>query len=333
MTPPVVVAITGYGVAGQLHAQLAASRPDLTIAAIVDPDPARRRQARHDHPTAIALPHLSAVRSPVDLVVIASPPNSHDDDTRAAIVDHNAHVLCEKPAVLDIDSGRLTHQLAHAQGLLLTPVHNYLHSPTIRRIHHLIDTNTLGTLTRITIDITRTQPSTAHSPWRSTPAHGAGILNDHGPHALYLTHHLTGHPTNTVSCTTSGPPQAEHSAALQLTLTDTGTTANITMTWNGQQRRTRLHIHGTRATLALDAGHLTIRTGNIERHEPADNLADPGHTHTTWTHALHTDTIARINHTPTHADTWHDALIVAETLNAARLSAKHNGRTIPLTNN
>lgn len=326
MSTPIKVMIAGYGTAGELHARLLAARPDIQITGIADPTPTRRATAAQHYPEAALANRLDQLDAPVDLVAIASPPAFHEADTLTALTRHHAHVLCEKPAVLDPETGRRLATLATSSRLLLYPVHNYLHAPAFRHMRALISEGTIGRTTHLEIDITRSGAATGnnawHPDWRTDAALGGGILGDHGTHAIYLTRHLAHADIIAVSSTTeTGEHGAEHAATLSLLLTG-GTTATIALTWLGTTRSNRYIVHGTAGSLLLHDGTLKLTTRHKTQAWPTDDPANGGHTHTGWTQRLHTHLLDQVNRGNRALTPWQTAIHVADVIEAARASAQ-----------
>lgn len=322
MRTPINVVIAGYGNAGELHARLLAARPDIRITGIADPTPARRATAADYHPKATLAAQLGQLDAPADLVVIASPPAFHEADTRTALTRHHAHVLCEKPAVLNPETGRRLEILATSSGLLLYPVHNYLHAPAFRHMRALISEGAIGRTTHLATEITRSSAATGNNAWnpdwRTDANLGGGILGDHGTHSIYLTRHLADADVIAVSGTTeTGKHGAEHAATLDLLLAS-GTTATIALTWRGTTRSNRYMIHGTSGSLLLHDGTLTLTAKHGTRAWPTDDPANGGHTHTGWTQRLHTDLLDQIERQDPALTAWHTAIHVADVIEAAR---------------
>ena len=326
MASLVNVAVSGYGNAGQLHARLLAGRPGVHIVGIADPTTARRQAAAQDHPGATLANRLDQLDIPVDIVVTASPPAFHEADTRIALTRHRAHVLCEKPAVLNPAVGQQLAALAADSGLLLYPVHNYLYAQAFQNMRSLVSAGAIGRVSKLQIDIARIGAATGnlhwHPDWRHDPAAGGGILGDHGAHAIYLAESLVGSSAIAVSCTTTlGKRGAESSAALDL-MFEGGATATITLTWEAAVRSNRYEVQGTSGNVALHAGALTLaRSGSIQTW-PTDDPARGGHASTYWTRALHADLLNRISRSDLGAHLWQTAVHVADVIEAARDSAK-----------
>ena len=328
------VAIAGYGTAGELHARLLAARPQVRVVAVADLTSARRASAAAAYPDAVVAAQLDNLDMEIDLVVVATPPISHESDTYVALTQHRAHVLCEKPAVLNPERGRSLAAQAAAANLLLHPVHNYLHASAFRRMKRLIERGAIGRIESITIDITRTAAATGNAAWtpawRTDPALGGGILRDHGPHAIYLACHLADGLASRVSCTTeTGDQGADQAAAIQLNLAD-GTSARINLTWAGKHRSNRYDVGGTGGTLSLHDGRLQLNTPQQERRWDVEDPASGGHAHADWTDALHGGLLTQIHALIPPSDPWNQAIHVADVIHAASISAENGGQTVTL---
>lgn len=320
---PLNAVISGYGVAGELHACLLAARADIRIVGIADPAPQRRALAQHQHPDAMTAPQLSDLDMQTDIIVIATPPHCHEAETRTALVRHHAHVLCEKPAVLDPAQGMRLARIAAEQQLAIWPVHNYLYAPAIRQARHLLRSSAIGRITHASVDIGRTAPSIGHTPWRTNAAEGGGILNDHGPHILYLLSYLLGQNADEVSCTSDCSDHGVEKA-VRIELRYPSATAAVRLSWKSTLRQSRYQFHGTGGELILEHGALTVATPDKIHTLPADDMAAAGHTHTAWTQALHADFIAQSADYPS-SHHWHQATQLAAQLQAARISAAADG--------
>lgn len=328
------VAIAGYGTAGELHARLLAARPHIRVVGVADVTPARRTSAAAAYPDAAVAAKLDSLDVSIDLVVVATPPVSHESDTLVALTQHHGHVLCEKPAVLNPVRGRSLAVHAADASLLLHPVHNYVYASGFRRMKELAELGAIGRVENITIEITRTAAAIGNAAWmpswRTDPAFGGGILRDHGPHAIYLACHLAGGLASQVSCTTvQGIQGVDQAATIQLNIAD-GVSARINLTWAGSHRSNRYEVYGTEGSLILHGGRLRLRSPDQTREWPAEDPASGGHAHADWLDALHSDLLAQIEKPGPSPDPWRAAIHVAEVLHAANLSSGSGGGAVRL---
>ena len=102
---PIRVGLIGYGYAGRtFHAPLIGSAPGLALRRIASRDPARVAADLPDV-TVVADPVAVATADAVDLVVIATPNDTHAPLAQAALAA-GKHVVIDKPLTLDLAEAR-----------------------------------------------------------------------------------------------------------------------------------------------------------------------------------------------------------------------------------
>ncbi|WP_433531336.1 Gfo/Idh/MocA family protein [Micromonospora sp. CA-263727] len=254
------IAVIGYGRVGTAHTAHHATLPSVRITAIVDTSAARRRAAAARHPEAQHVAYLGQVTTPIDLVLICTPPTSHEPLIDAAL-RRGAHVFCEKPVFLNPDHGRRLVALAAARQRIIYPGHNYLFSPMLKQLRTYATSGAIGPVRHIIIQIDRTGPARGaddwHPTWRTDITHSAGgILTDHGPHCIYLTEWLSGQRIISASATTDTEPgDVDHHAELNLSLT-AGVTATATLSWQANARRSTYLLVGSTGQARMENNRL-----------------------------------------------------------------------------
>lgn len=193
MPPPALrVGLIGYGYASQtFHAPLIAGVPGLQLAAVSSRDAAR---VRADWPAVEVLPdaHALIARADLDLVVIASPNDSHHPLARAALAA-GRHVVVDKPFTLTLAQARELGALAHARGRLLSVFHNRRWDSDFLTLRALIERGDLGRVVHLESAFDRYRPA-VRARWRESAAPGAGLWFDLGPHLLDQALQLFGWP-------------------------------------------------------------------------------------------------------------------------------------------
>jgi predicted dehydrogenase len=116
------VALLGYAPSvGPYHAQGSAGTSGLELRAACDLNPDRLQQARKEFPDIQAYPSAETLAGDhdIDLVIIATPPNTH---ARLAIQMMKAgkHVVCEKPLALNRRESEAMAETAQAQEVHLS---------------------------------------------------------------------------------------------------------------------------------------------------------------------------------------------------------------------
>jgi len=115
------IAIFGLGgVAEQIHLPAVASLSEIKLVAACDPAAARREEMgrRFGIPALYAAPEVLLSQERPDLVIVATPPDSHRDLCLLALA-HGAHVLCEKPFVRSVSEADEVIAEAERRGLMV----------------------------------------------------------------------------------------------------------------------------------------------------------------------------------------------------------------------
>lgn len=133
------ILLAGTGLIGARHLAHIDAHPDLTLAGIVDPDPARRV-----HPTAPGFASFGDVDVPVDGVLIATPTGSHAPLTIEA-TKRGWHVLVEKPVADTLESADAMIAAAQAAGVAILVGHHRRHHPRVAKLHDVVTSGKIGT--------------------------------------------------------------------------------------------------------------------------------------------------------------------------------------------
>lgn len=186
------VALIGYGYAGQtFHAPLIASTPGLKLAAIVSSNAEKVRGHWPDVPV-LSTPDM-AINSPdIDLIVIATPNDTHADLAGRALAA-GKHVVVDKPFTVELaDAKRLAEQ-AKQCGRILSIFHNRRWDGDFLTLRRLINAGELGRISQFESHFDRFRP-VVRDRWRERPGAGAGLWYDLGPHVIDQALCLFGPP-------------------------------------------------------------------------------------------------------------------------------------------
>ena len=231
---PLKVGLVGYGYAGKtFHAPLIAAVPALELAAVASSDAAK---VHADWPgvTVHATPAELVARDDIDLVVIATPNDTHFPLARDALLA-GRHVVVDKPFTVKLDDARELVVLARERGRLLSVFHNRRWDGDFLTLKRLVDDGALGRVVEMSSRHDRWRPE-VRQRWRESAGPGAGLWFDLGPHLVDQALQLFGHPRG---------------ITLQRDLTREDALADD---WfHAHLRYDRLHVHLHASMLAADS--------------------------------------------------------------------------------
>ena len=189
---PVGVGLIGYGFAGKtFHAPLIRAVDGLALRAIASSDAAK---VKKDFPgmTVFANPADMIAADGIELIVIATPNDSHAPLARAAL-SAGRHVVIDKPFTLDMAEARELIALAERQSRLLSVFHNRRWDSDFLAAKFGVESGVLGTVTHFESHIDRFRPE-VRDRWRERAEPGAGVWYDLAPHLIDQTLQLFGLP-------------------------------------------------------------------------------------------------------------------------------------------
>lgn len=145
---PVRVAILGYGPLGSvgyLHALAVQEVPGLDLRAFCDYSPDRLLKCREEFPGCRGYENSrDLARDPeVDLVIIATPPNSHAE-LAIQFLREGKHVVCEKPMCLTRREAEAMIQAAEETGRVLSSYQNRRWDPDYLAIRQALQEGAIG---------------------------------------------------------------------------------------------------------------------------------------------------------------------------------------------
>ena len=187
------VGIIGYGFASAtFHAPLIAATTGLALACVASSNAQRVWQTLPGMQVA-ASPDLLLADADIDLVVIATPNDTHFPLARAAL-QAGKHVVIDKPFTLDVAQAKHLIALARQQGRQLSVFHNRRWDGDFLSIRRLIDSGQLGPLRHFESHFDRYRPD-VQNRWRESAAHGGGLWYDLGIHLADQALQLFGKPS------------------------------------------------------------------------------------------------------------------------------------------
>jgi predicted dehydrogenase len=186
------VGLIGYGFAGKtFHAPLIRAVDGLELKAVTSSDAAK---VKKDFPgmTVFADAAEMFAQDEIDLVVIATPNDSHAPLTRAAF-GAGKHVVIDKPFALDMAEARDLVARAERRSLLLSVFHNRRWDSDFLAAKFGVESGVLGQVTHFESHIDRFRPE-VRDRWRERRGLGAGLWYDLAPHLIDQSLQLFGLP-------------------------------------------------------------------------------------------------------------------------------------------
>jgi len=244
--------LIGYGYAGKtFHAPLIAAVPALELAAVASSDAAKVHADWPGVPV-FASPAELIARADIDLVVIATPNDTHHSLARDAL-RAGRHVVVDKPFTVALADARELVALARERGKLLSVFHNRRWDGDLLTLKRLLGEGVLGRVVEMDSRIDRWRPE-VRQRWRESTGPGAGLWFDLGPHLVDQALQLFGPP---------------HAIALERALVREGALADD---WfHASLRYDRLHVHLRASMLAAaSAPRFTLHgtRGSFVKHGP-----------------------------------------------------------------
>ena len=183
-SPELGVGLLGYAPSvGRLHGLGVENTSGLKLRAVCDLAPDRVDQARHDFPGVNRLPDAEALAAAadVDLVIVATPPNTHAE-LSLALIEAGKHVICEKPLALNRRETDALEVMADQRQVHLSCHQNRRWDPDYLTIRDSLNSGMIGELFYL-----ETFVGGYHHPcgyWHSHAAVSGGTSYDWGAHYL-----------------------------------------------------------------------------------------------------------------------------------------------------
>lgn len=185
------VGVVGYGFAGRtFHAPVLAGVPGLALAAVASSDAAKVHADWPGLPVE-AEPLALLARADVDLVVIATPNDSHHRLARAAMLA-GKHVVVDKPFTQTLAEAQDLADVARTTGRVLSVFQNRRFDGDFLTLQGLLEAGRLGPLVYLESHFDRYRPQVLPR-WRDRPGAG-GIWPDLGSHLADQALQLLGLP-------------------------------------------------------------------------------------------------------------------------------------------
>jgi predicted dehydrogenase len=176
------VGLIGFGYAARIfHLPLLHATAGYRVVAVGSSRPAE---------VAAVLPGIERVADPaaiaadadVDLIVVATPNDSHVPLAEAALLA-GRHVVVDKPFTLTLAEARHLGRLADEREVLLSIFHNRRWDSDFLTVQAAVRGGRLGAIALFESRLDRFRPE-VRDRWRERPGQGSGLLYDLGPHLI-----------------------------------------------------------------------------------------------------------------------------------------------------
>jgi myo-inositol 2-dehydrogenase/D-chiro-inositol 1-dehydrogenase len=235
----------------EVHLPLLATRRDVRVVGLADPDPLAREAAAPLAPAATTCASTEELiaRVNADALIVATPPPDHEPSAIAAL-EHGWHVLIEKPLALGAASAERIAVAWRRTGRVAMVGFNYRFNDQFRAVGTMFRRGDLGAITSFTVVFGTS--SRARSSWAARCDAGGDVLDDLASHLFDLLRSVTGVEIVSVAArlTDHGPGSPPHRADLALTLAG-GVPITMVVEQDARDIAT-LEIVGSRGAVAVD---------------------------------------------------------------------------------
>jgi len=270
------VGLIGYGYAGKtFHAPLIQSVPGLSLTAVGS---SKREAVQAAYPEAVVCSAMeAATHAEVDLVVIASPNESHFS-LAAAALRAGKHVVVDKPFTVTLAEARSLAEIARQHQRILSVFHNRRWDSEILAAKEILESGVLGEVSHYESHMDRYRPI-VRQRWREEPGPGAGLWFDLGPHLIDQALYLFGLPdsVNASFATLREGGLTDDWAHVQLNYKRLRVVLHASLLVSGGGPRSALHgTHGSWAKFGADVQELQLMGGMLPGDPAFGYDASPG---------------------------------------------------------
>lgn len=198
MAERIRIGVAGLGRIGwSFHCKQLAAHPRFVLAAVADPDAARRDEAVAAYGcTAYASLDEMLAGANLGAVVIATPTHLHAPMVAAAAAK-GCHILLEKPMAPTLAEARTIVEAAAKAGVCLTVYQPHRHNAYFQQLKALVASGRIGRVywvQRGAFNYAR------RNDWQALQQYGGGMLSNYGAHYLDQILQLVGYDVKRVFC-------------------------------------------------------------------------------------------------------------------------------------
>lgn len=277
MSDPVQVGIIGAGGWGTVLGQYVHNSETATVAALADIDETTCTEAGQALEVAPEVQYADYERlleeAALDAVIITTPHALHYEHVRAAL-DHEVHILCEKPMVPDVEQARdLVQRADESEQVFMVGYQRHVH-PAYVEARDAVAAGSTPKL--ITAEITQDWITSTRNTWRANASlSGGGQLYDTGSHLLDAVLWITDlQPTSVVAeMAFDDDAQRVDTQALLSIRFENDTVANVTVSGDAPIVHEEIHLYGEQAIAIAGDGWTRRELTITDRDENRDTTA------------------------------------------------------------
>lgn len=180
---PINVGLIGFGLSGRyFQAPFLHCHPGYEVLAVKS---SRKGEVNKLFPNARVVQNEDEIISDpgIDLIILATPNTTHFPLAKKAL-QHNKHVIVEKPFVNNVKEGEELISLAKEKNKILTVFHNRRWDGDFLTLKKIVESGKLGNIVEFESHFDRFRPELNTANWRTADAPGGGMFYDLGPHLL-----------------------------------------------------------------------------------------------------------------------------------------------------
>lgn len=251
------VGLVGFGLSGRyFHAPFLSVHPGFYLKKVVSSRASEVAAFNPELQTVGSAGELFADES-IRLVFICSPNETHYSYAKTAL-EHNKHVVVEKPFAITEQQTDELLALASQRGLMITAYQNRRWDADFLTVKQLIQNNKLGNVIDYEARYDRYMPAyPANQSWKEIAGEGRGILFNLGPHLIDQALHLFGKPHTVTAITRSIRPNSQVVDFFTIELGYDDKQVTLKSSLMAHQNHLRFMVHGT--TGSFSKGGLDVQ--------------------------------------------------------------------------
>ncbi len=194
--------------------------------------------------------HDMLKESDIEAVSVNTPPNLHETMVLETL-SAGKHVLCEKPLAQTVKGCERIMEKQKETNLVVLPTHQYVFSPSLRKLEEKLNSGEIGDLQRINVSF-ENNLSMYGSKTNFRTKDPRGLVEDVMPHILSVTALFAGHAVETQELSW-WCKSYEVCDNLKVNLkTDRGVQLNCSLSWTRLIPQFKVIIEGENGRLSTD---------------------------------------------------------------------------------